>query len=239
MSGRRENQNNPTFQDVVTTLMRRFACEEIQTAHPGKIVEYNPTTQEADIELTVIRNYVDGTVIDLPILTSVPVIQYRTSTSIIKLPVNIGDRVLVIFSKSSMDSFLATGSKAEYSSGKQFLLSDGVAIPGLFPFSEPNITGNPDDLEIINHDQKITVKKNGDIEIGSSNLKNLITDAFKKEYESHTHNYFGVATGAFTTSTPVKTIGTTPATPPSGTIPPNLFASEITGDQITSKTKAE
>jgi hypothetical protein len=239
MSGGRENQNNPTFEDVIATLFRRFSCEEIQTVHPGKIVRYNPKTQEADVELTVVRNYTNGDEVRLPIATSVPVVQYRTTTAMIKLPVSIGDRVLVIFSKSSLDSFLSTGSSAKYSAGSQFQLSDGIAIPGLFPFSEPNSSGEPDDLEIINRSQKITIKSSGDIEIGGVDLKKLVTEEFVAEFEGHSHNYFGVPTGAFSTSTPVKAVGVTPATPPVGTAPPNLFASEITEAQLTSKTRAQ
>lgn len=200
MSGGRENQNSPTFEDIISTLFRRFACEEIQTAHPGKIVEYNHKTQEADVELQVIRNYIDGSFLKLPIVTSVPVMQYRTSAAMIKLPVNIGDRVLVLYSKSSLDAYLATGSESTYSSGKQFLLSDGIAIPGLFPFSEPNNTGNERDLEIINNDQKITIKENGDIEIGADSLKKIVTEDIISAFNSHTHT--GITVGAGVSGVP-------------------------------------
>lgn len=226
MSGGRENQNRPSFEDVISTLFRRFACEEVQTAHPGKIIEYNAQTQEADIELFVTRNYIDGTNIDMPIVSSVPVMQYRTSSAMVKLPINEGDGVLVIFSKSSLDSFLATGSRATYSAGRQFVLSDAIALPGLFPFSDPNTTENDNDLEIINNSQKITIKENGDIEIGGSNLRKLITETAKDIFNNHGHDYVA-GRDTLITGTPVAGV------------PPVTTPTPILDSDLTTKTKAE
>lgn len=226
MSGGRENQNNPSFEDVIQTLFRRFSCEEIQTVHPGRIVEYNPKTQEADVELNVIRNYVNGKPLKLPIVASVPVIHPRTTTSMIKLPVSIGDSVLLMFSKSSLDSFLATGSSAVYSSGSQFLLKDAIAIPGLFPFSQPNNSGAPDDLEIINKTQKIVIKASGDIELGTTGLKKLITETAQDIINDHGHDYI-VQGAPFITGTPVKGIA------------PTTVPTPIPDTALTLRTKAE
>jgi hypothetical protein len=144
----------------------------------------------------------------------------------IKLPVGVGSRVLVIFSKSSLDSFLATGSKAEYSAGNQFQLSDGIALPGLFPFSEPNNTGDDNDLEIINNDQKIIIKESGDIELGTSSLKRMITETAVDIINDHGHDYV-VSGSPFVTGTPV--IG----------IPPTTIPTPILDSDLTQKTKAQ
>lgn len=173
-----ENQDNPTFEHVYMTLFRRMACEELNTVYPAVIESYDYKTQKADVSLMVKRTYKDGADLKYPVVSDVPVVMPRTQTSMIKLPIKKGDTVLVLFSKSSLDEWLLGAKESTVSVQSQFKMSDAVAICGLFPFGEGAQAEDEDSLEIMNAGQKIIIRSDGDIELGSGTLKSLATSSF-------------------------------------------------------------
>ena len=129
-------------------------------------------------------------------LTDVPLIMPVLNGFIIEYPVDafIGTDVVVFFIQRSIDGYMSTGEIQPQRINRKFDLSDAVAIPGLVNFAKGNSNISADGNFKIQYDnQKITIKKNGDIDIGSSGLRALLTDSVISKFNSHVHT--GVTTG--------------------------------------------
>jgi hypothetical protein len=110
------------------------------------------------------------------------------------MPLTRGDYVLLVFCERSIDAWLSIGGIVDPDDYRKFDLSDAVAIPGLFPFGQGQSVVS-DHLQIRNGEAIITVKSTGDIEIGGTLTKKLLTEAFQLIYNGHTHVVSGGTTG--------------------------------------------
>jgi hypothetical protein len=214
---------------------------EIHTCLPGSVESYDYKTQKATVKPLIRKKYLDGASVEIPPLTNVPVIFPRTKKAGITFPISKGDGVLIVFAERSLERWYGTGEVSDPGDQRKFDLSDAVAIAGLYSFVDQNIASNNNDLEVQNEGQKITIKKNGDIEVGGSSLKKIVTDAFQSIFNDHTHNYFDpTTTTAYKTSKPAILTGTNPLPPPVAPVtPPDGFKAEITNNELTSKVKAQ
>lgn len=90
-----------------------------------------------DVQPLTNRQYTDMTIIEHPVIYSVPIQVPCTTTSAITLPVNIDDTVLLIFSQFGLDGFKG-GSDIPYDpTDNRFLdINDAVAIVGIKPFQK-------------------------------------------------------------------------------------------------------
>jgi len=94
------------------------------------------------------------------------------------------------------------------------------------------------EIIIANSSNRVILKSNGDIELGDSALKALVNESFKDEFDNHVHNFIAAPSGAFSTSTPAKIIGTIVGTPVGGAVA--LFLSQLSSTlHLTQKTKAQ
>lgn len=177
----------------------------IHTCLPGRIETYDFNTQKATIKPLIKKQFIDGTIIKIPILTNVPVVFPRTKLSGITFPLTRGDGVLVVFAERSLERWYSSGDDVEPGDTRKFDLSDAIAVPGLYSFADSNIASNNDDLEIHHRGQTVTIKKNGDIEVGSASLLKLVTSAFQSLYNAHTHT--GVTTGGGISGVPSSPMG--------------------------------
>jgi len=189
--------------------------ENVHTCLPGQIDTYDFKTQKATVKPLIKKVYNDGDVLELPILTNVPIVFPRTKTSGITFPINRGDGVLLLFSERALERWYSTGKDSEPGDPRRFDLSDAIAVPGLFSFNQSNLASNNDDLQIHNDGQTITIKKSGDVEIGGSGLKALVTESFLTAFDAHTH-----------TVPIVGPVGVTPSTPP--LIPQSPITTNVT-----------
>lgn len=225
--------------EVIENAIRR-ASEDLHTFMPGRIESYDYRTQKATVKPLLKKRYLDGDVLELPVLGNVPVIFPRTGTAGITFPVKKGDKVGLIFAERSLERWYLTGEDSEPGDRRRYDLSDAVAIPGLYSFAEKNIQSNNSDVEVHNDGQRITIKANGDIELGVETLKKLVNDSFKSVYENHVHNYFDVFTVTpYQTSTPATNVGIVPKVPPPAPIIAAGFESEITSAELTKKVTAQ
>jgi len=227
-------EKNKLIEVIENAILRAF--EDVHTCMPGRIESYSFKTQKATVKPLLKKVYLDGDVLDLPVLGNVPVIFPRTKTSGITFPINKGDKCLLIFSERSLEQWYLSGDNIEPGDRRRYDLSDAIAIPGLFSFAEKNIQTNNNDVEIHHKDQRITLKNNGDIEVGVKSLLKLINENFKAQFDSHVHNFTAAPSGIFSTSTPATTIGV--GIPPvGGVVAP--FPDSIPASSITSKVTAE
>lgn len=174
------------------------AMESFNTCLPGTFETYDFSSQKASVQPMLTKKYADGVVQTFKPIAEVPVMFPRTKNSGITFPISRGDGCLILFTQRSMELYLNSGEISNPGDPRKFDLSDAIAIPGLFTFNQVNLSTNNKDLEIHHNETKITIKSNGDIEIGTASLLKLVNSTFLTLFNSHTH----LETGG-TTNTPL------------------------------------
>jgi hypothetical protein len=134
---------------------------------PGRVESYVYNEQRATVKPLIKKMYINGDIVELPILVNVPIIFPRTMTSGVVFPIIRGDGVLLLFADRSLERWYSSGDDVEPGDSRKFDLSDAVAIPGLYSFKQENIAENNDDLLIRHKGSKIRIKSSGVVEIQS------------------------------------------------------------------------
>jgi len=167
-----------TLSSALNTVFESL-ISDVHTALPGRIEKYEYATQKAQVKPLIKRKYLDGEVLELPVLVNVPVVFPRTKNSGITFPLTKGDGVLVIFTERALERWKSSGGDSEPGDRRKFDLSDGIAIPGCFSFKDANIASNNEDLEIHHNGFRIVIKKNGKIKLlgaGGTDLIKVLDD---------------------------------------------------------------
>ena len=121
----------------------------VHTALPGTIESYDYATCTASVKPSVQRRYSDGTVVDLPIISQVPVVWPRSSAGSISFPLNRGDGVLLVFAEQSLDEWLSIGAGVAPDDDRRNHISDAVAIPGMVSSNVQTFIDNNNDFQIV------------------------------------------------------------------------------------------
>jgi hypothetical protein len=160
----------PTDADAVVAYVEDV-LRRVNTALPGRIDSYDPSSGKATVQPLLREKYADGDVVDLPIIPNVPVVFPRTAAASITLPVARGDGVLLLFCQRSMDTWLSSGGIANPDDIRMHSLSDAIAIPGLVPFS---VGGTGDTDLVIRRDNALfKIQGGGKIAFGTSSAELL------------------------------------------------------------------
>ena len=128
-----ERDNIPSLSNAFKSI---FASQMhgVHTMLPGKVTEFNATTQRATIALGPAPVMVDGTVNPYPPIIDVPIQYQRFGGYVLAMPVTAGDSVAVFFSERSLDTWLRNGTPGEAPAETRFFnLADAFAVPGLYP----------------------------------------------------------------------------------------------------------
>lgn len=194
--------NDPTFSQALQIVFENLTSN-IHTSLPGIIDKYDRSKHKAEVKPMIKKRFKDGSSVDLPIISNVPVLWNRTKKGSISFPLDRGDGVLILFSERSLDEYLSSGKNKTPSDNRKFSLTDGIAIPGLFSFENDSLVMSSEDAEFIFNDtkvvlkengdinieggNKIIIKANGDIDLGESDLSALVKDSIITKYNSHVH----------------------------------------------------
>lgn len=148
----------------------RSVVEEIHTAIPGKITDFNSSTGLASVKPCGTFTTGSGKKIAYPSITGVPVIipQSKTSNIQIAFPVKAGDDCLIVISEQELDAWLGGG---QSDNDMKFDLTSAIAIPGLLNKGTPALKEACSDECIVmkNGSTKLKIGKSG-VEI-TGNLK--------------------------------------------------------------------
>lgn len=126
-----------------------YQLDHLHTALPGRVESFDPTTGRATVQPVVKKRYADGRVESLPVVPNVPVVWPRTGAAALSLKLVKGDGVLLVFAERALERWLALGGEQEPGAPRRHDLSDAVAIPGLYPFTEaPPTAGHDDDARL-------------------------------------------------------------------------------------------
>lgn len=134
---------------TLADLLRLSTARSLLDVHvsmPGRIESYDAGKQEASVQPLIKVALADGSEASLPVINHVPVVWPRGGGAILSFPLQSGDKVLLVFSERSLDEWLQQGGEVAPADPRAHDLSDAVAIPGLYPFSEP---GDADDRDAL------------------------------------------------------------------------------------------
>lgn len=180
-----EAPRSPTLAEVVRAAIDS-RLRETHVALPGRVEKYDAAEQKADIK-PMVQDLVptrEGTelVESLPVIPNVPVAFPRGGGYFMTFPLQQGDFVLLVFNERSIDTW-ASGDGAEKNPDdfRTHNLTDAVAIPGFYPFSQAVGEGGIDANMVLGKDGGSTVhiKDDGEIHLGKEDPTEFIALAQK------------------------------------------------------------
>lgn len=111
----------------------RARLEDVHVALPGTVTAYDKTTRLATVKPSVRLRSLHGDKLDIPPIQSVPVVWPGSQEFSILGTLKRGDRVLLVFSESSIGNWIRGKGDVDAEDETRFSLQDAVAIPGLWP----------------------------------------------------------------------------------------------------------
>ena len=154
----------PDLSAVIEAAVR-YHLGEVNTAIPARILKYDPSKQEAEVQPLIKRRYKDGTVVSRAPITGVPVVFPAAGGGIITFPVVVGDTVLLIFSQRSIDRWVRSeGGEVDPGDNRKHDISDAMAIPGLFSLNQA-LQSDPDNVIIKFSGAEIALTPDGAVQI--------------------------------------------------------------------------
>jgi hypothetical protein len=165
----------PSLVKFVLQAIRKEELE-LHVSVPGKIKDYDETTQRATVVPLLKKKWNDSssTLSDLPILNNVPVhcLSANNRKTFIHLPIKKGDLGMIMFCDRSIDNYLSSSPQegeevkpVYHNSPRHHDLSDAWFIPGVLPFKLALQNVSKDDIVIKNDKFIINIKPDGTITI--------------------------------------------------------------------------
>lgn len=161
-----------TLTEAVNSAITK-ALSGIHTCLPGRIEKYDYTKQLASVTPLIRKKFTNGSTLSMPVIENVPVIWPRGGDASLTFPLEKGDGALLVFSERSLDEWLTLGGEADPGAPTMFDLSDAIAVPGLNSFNVASHAGNNNDVALTRGGTKVSIKKNGDVDIESSGAVNI------------------------------------------------------------------
>lgn len=224
--------NESDIGKAVVDLIR----SELRSLHictPARVESFDYANHKATVTPLLKRSNLKGVQSSFSPIPDVPVVFPASGAASVTFPINAGDTVLLLFADRSLENWIDTGAEAATEYDRMFDLSDAIAIAGLFPNSHDSDAANNSDLQIKLGSQKITIKANGNIEIGASTLQALMTEAYKTALSPYLTalQTLALAVGTLVPATAAAAITAFNTSYPSGFIAP--------ANSLTSKAKAQ
>ena len=181
-----------TFTDTVTSLIKEFVYSNINLSVPAAVVNINDYSTNQMIDVQPLINYFDedGEAVEFPVIYSVTVCLQEAGGALFSLPVKVGNRVKLDFSKEGLDSYLLSAGTSPVTplDKRKFAITDCFATLGC-PTVSSNLHPNPTDVEIKFAGSSIRMKPNGDVEENvAGNRKIIVEGDYQIESSTLTHN---------------------------------------------------
>lgn len=179
--------NNKTeFSDLRELLNRvKFDIKsEMNCVAVGRIVQFYPETQTADISINYKRvlkrrnavqagEYTDF-LVDYPLLLRCPVVVMNGGGAVISFPISANDTCVILFNDRDMDLWLEEESIVSAPNSERLHdLSDAIALVGIRSVGSAIESYESTSLKISYKNTTITIKTNGDLEIVGANNINI------------------------------------------------------------------
>lgn len=178
------SENQPSL----SALLRDYVTHrqaDLRVCLPGIVESYDAAKQTVDVQPTLHepKRDRDGTKTGtrLPVIHNVPVVFSRTQEWFVSLPIKAGDRVMLVFSDFSLDSWKTDGREGRPNSDKAHDINDAVAFVGGYDQSHAIADINANDL-IVGKAGGTTIRikgASGEIHLGQDNPTSFVALADK------------------------------------------------------------
>jgi len=190
----------PTLEEVLRAALNSRIMD-LHVALPGRVESYDLENQAVDVKPLLKRTFLTAEGEDisesLPVIPSVPVLFQRAGGFFLSLPIQKGDFVFLIFNERSIDKWITgSGEETDPVDTRMHSLSDAVAFPCFYPFSESISDAHADNLVIGKDSGPQAHFKASEIHIGAENASDFAAQAQKtlneltaiiNGYNVHTH----------------------------------------------------
>lgn len=192
----------PTDPEVLRGAINRVLAN-VRGCAPAVVTKFDSATRRCSAKIIVPEAHEteegERVVEHLPVITEIPVAFYGSGGCRVKMPVHVGDEVLLVFSRAPLDAWLEFGTEvSDPGDERTFQLTDAIAIPGV----QSEYTDSAVQIEFT----ETQIKAGGDEKLA---LRDELND-LRSEFNSHVHS--GVETGGGTSGTPTSTVSSYPGT---------------------------
>lgn len=122
---------------TLLTQVQQDVSQNLNCHEVGEIVEFDPATQSASVQIKMLRNVVDLTrdppsiiTKPYPLLVNCPVFVNAGGTGYLSFPIKAGDPCLVLFNDRDLDIWWVTGNTQAPNSDRVHDFSDGLVLVG-------------------------------------------------------------------------------------------------------------
>lgn len=153
----------PTLSEVIQTVIDATLID-LHVCIPATVVEYDPDTQYADVQISLKIKYEDGTLINWPVIPNVPVVHPRANggKTYIHIPLKKDDQLTLVVSERSLDNWKTQGGIQDPDDRRKFNMTDAYALIGGAAEPDAFSVDDPDAIEITNKSGMFQIKDNGD-----------------------------------------------------------------------------
>lgn len=133
---------------------------DVHVSMPAEIIKYDPDSMICSAQPLIQRTFEKSRGPEkYPVINKIPVVFNRTDKALIRLPVNNGDIVSLVFSDHEMSNWVnSNGASAAYLDQRFHHINDCFASVGGYPAGKKWPAQNPDALEIaVKPGTKITI----------------------------------------------------------------------------------
>lgn len=150
--------NDPSLADLLELLKKdiflNLNCHAIAT-----IQSFDSSTQLVSATINYKKTFLkadalgmySSVLVDYPILIDCPIIMMQGGNGVLTFPIATGDTCLILFNDRDIDNWLHSGQVGPVGTQRFHSFSDGIALVGLRPTSNP----------VLNYDSSRVVLKNG------------------------------------------------------------------------------
>ncbi len=139
----------------------------VQTSIPAVVTNVDDFEEKQFVRVRPLINetFEDYLALQPSEIFSVPVVFPSAGGGILSFPIQVGDTVMLLFSKEKIGEWLqGEGGQTTPETFGKFAITDAVAIAGLYT-SKSNLNPNPVDTELRFANNHIILRKSGDIDI--------------------------------------------------------------------------
>lgn len=153
----RQNHTRTLEEIIQFALQKRLL--EVHTCIPGQVTDVRDDGY-VNAQPLLKRRFTNNSVIEMPIIQKVPVINPRGADFSIKLPVAAGDKGLILFAERSIDSWVVSGGMTDPQDIRTHDYSDAIFLPGLYGTNDV-LPGAAEDMILTNGDARLFLQKAG------------------------------------------------------------------------------
>lgn len=117
-------------------LTKNNLSSKIYTHNIGRIIQFYPDTQTADVELMQVKEY-NGQLYPSTVLSKIPVIVYGSKDAQITLPDLTGTICVILTFDRNVSAFMKTGESYEAKTSRKHNITDSIALTTFFSLNNP------------------------------------------------------------------------------------------------------